>query len=125
MAASPQISKTFLRRKEGSLFSSKMMLVSYLALGNQMSVFVLPFRFTDNRVFLQKIPSQRSNPLAAVAELPNHKQLVFQVWQKLPCEAHKRMRKYKKERKLMSDLSDDDAPEYIAFPYSLISKQEY
>jgi len=55
-----------------------------------------------------------SDPLEAASELSNHKDLVFQVWPKLSCEAHKQLRKLKKERLLLGDASDDDEErEYI------------
>ena len=69
------------------------------------------FRFTDERVFLQTVPNPLADPLEAVGNLKNQRELVFQVWPKLSCEAHKQMRKLKKERDLLNGDSDDEEKE--------------
>jgi len=73
--------------------------------------FLSAIGFTDDRVFLQTVPNPLADPLIAVGDLKNQRELVFQVWPKLSCEAHKQMRKLKKERDLLNGDSDDEEKE--------------
>jgi len=115
LVPSPLQSKALCVVAEETLFKPLFLPASSLLLG----IFLLKFylfnlsfvRFTDERVFLQTVPNPLADPLAAVGDLINQRDLVFQVWPKLSCEAHKQMRKLKKERDLLNGDSDDEEKE--------------